>query len=67
MRLTTVVMFGAGYVMGTKAGRERYEQIVTVAENASKRLDEFSARTQADARSAGGGGHRDSGRHEAAL
>ena len=53
MRLTTVVMFGAGYVMGTKAGRERYEQIVTVAENASKRLDQFSARTQADARSAG--------------
>ena len=52
MRLTTVVMFGAGYVMGTKAGRERYEQIVTVAENASKRLDQFSARTQADARSA---------------
>ena len=45
MRLTTVVMFGAGYVMGTKAGRERYEQIVMVAENASKRLDQFSART----------------------
>ena len=68
MRLTTLVMFGAGYVMGTKAGRERYAQIVTVAEKASKRLDEFSARTQTDARSvADGGGHRDSGRHEAAL
>ena len=68
MRLTTLVMFGAGYVMGTKAGRERYAQIVTVAETASKRLDEFSARTQADARSvADGGGHRDSGRHAAAL
>ncbi len=62
-----MVTFGAGYVMGTKAGRERYEQIVTVAENASKRLDQFSARTQANARSADGGGHRDSGRHEAAL
>ena len=68
MRLTTVVVFGAGYVMGTKAGRERYAQIVTVAEKASKRLDEFSARTQADARSvADGGGQRDSRRHEAAL
>lgn len=67
MRLTTLVMFGAGYVMGTKAGRERYAQIVTVAEKASKRLDEFSARTQADARSvADSGGHRDSGRHETA-
>ena len=68
MRLTTVVMFGAGYVMGTKAGRERYAQIVTVAEKASKRLEEFSARTQADARRvADGGGHRDPGRHEAAF
>jgi len=68
VRLTTVVMFGAGYVMGSKAGRERYAQIVTVAEKASKRLDEFSARTQTDTRSvADGGGHRDSGRHEAAL
>ena len=68
MRLTTVVVFGAGYVMGTKAGRERYAQIVTVAEKASKRLDEFSARTQADARSvADGRGDRDSRRHEAAL
>lgn len=68
MRLTTVVVFGAGYVMGTKAGRERYAQIVAMAETASKRLDEFSARTHADARSvADGGGNRDSGRHEAAL
>ena len=68
MRLTTLVMFGAGYVMGTKAGRERYAQIVTVAEKASKRLDEYSARTQADARSvADGRGHPDSGRHAAAL
>ena len=68
MRLTTVVVFGAGYVMWTKAGHERYAQIVTVAEKASRRLDEFSARTQADAeRVADGGGHRNSGRHEAAL
>ena len=67
MRLTTVVVFGAGYVMGTKAGRERYAQIVTVAEKASKRLEEFSASTQADAgRVPDGGGHRDPGRHQAA-
>jgi hypothetical protein len=67
VRLTTVVMFGAGYVMGTKAGRERYEQIVTVAEKTSKRLEQFSARKQADARSVDGSGHRDSGRHEATF
>jgi hypothetical protein len=64
--MTTVVMFGAGYVMGTKAGRERYEQIVTVAEKASKRLDQFSERKQAEAR-IDGGGYRDSARREAAL
>ena len=48
MRLTTLAMFGAGYVMGTKAGRERYAQIVAVAEKASKRLEEYSARQQED-------------------
>ena len=49
MRLTTLVMFGAGYVIGTKAGRERYEQIVAMAERASRRLDEFSAQAEAGA------------------
>ena len=49
MRLTTLVMFGAGYVIGTKAGRERYEQIVAMAERASRRLDEFSAHAEAGA------------------
>ena len=53
MRLTTLVMFGAGYVIGTRAGRERYEQIVTAAEKASKRLDDLSARPGLD-RSDGG-------------
>jgi hypothetical protein len=42
-------MFGAGYVLGTKAGRERYAQIVTAAQRASKRLEEYSARHRADA------------------
>jgi hypothetical protein len=42
-------MFGAGYVLGTKAGRERYAQIVTAAGRASKRLEEYSARHRADA------------------
>ena len=46
MKLTTLAVFGAGYVVGTKAGRERYAQIVAVAEKASKRLEEYSARQQ---------------------
>ena len=44
MRLTTVVMFGAGYVMGSKAGRERYAQIVEGVASASQRLEQFSSR-----------------------
>ena len=27
MRLRTVIAFGAGYVLGARAGRERYEQL----------------------------------------
>jgi hypothetical protein len=44
VKLTTVAVFAAGYVMGTKAGRERYVQIIDVVERASQRLEEFSAR-----------------------
>ena len=47
MRLTTLLMFGAGYVIGARAGRERYAEIVTVAQRASKRLEEYSARHRA--------------------
>jgi hypothetical protein len=42
VKLTTVAVFAAGYVMGTKAGRERYAQIIDVVERASQRLEEFS-------------------------
>jgi hypothetical protein len=47
VRLTSLLMFGAGYVIGTRAGRERYAEIVTVAQRASKRLEEYSARQSA--------------------
>jgi hypothetical protein len=36
--------FVLGYVLGTRAGHERYAQIVALAEDASRRLEEFSAR-----------------------
>ena len=42
MRLTSVVIFGAGYLIGTRAGRERYAQIVKVAQRASERLDRIA-------------------------
>ena len=38
MRLRSLVVFGAGYVLGTRAGRERYAQITQAATNAAARL-----------------------------
>ena len=44
MKLTGVAVFAVGYVVGAKAGRERYAQIVDRVASASRRLEEFSAR-----------------------
>lgn len=44
MKLTSVALFACGYVIGARAGRERYAQIVNELANASRRLEEFSAR-----------------------
>jgi hypothetical protein len=41
MKLTTLAMFGVGYVLGSKAGRERYAQIVATARKASERLEAY--------------------------
>ena len=46
MRLRTIAIFGAGYVFGTRAGRERYGQIVAAAQGASKRLEDYSGRLE---------------------
>ncbi len=40
MKLRSLALFGAGYVLGAKAGRERYAQIVEAAQKASQRFDE---------------------------
>lgn len=56
MKLTTVAVFAAGYLLGTRAGRERYEQILALARGASgtfatsgarQRLEEYGARLEA--------------------
>jgi hypothetical protein len=56
VKLTTVAVFGVGYVLGTRAGRERYQQILELAHNASgrfagsdtrRRLEEYGARLEA--------------------
>lgn len=44
MKLTNVVLFATGYVIGTKAGSERYAQIIDGMAKASQRLEEFSSR-----------------------
>ena len=44
MKLTSVAVFVAGYIIGARAGRERYAQIVDFVERASQRLDEFGSR-----------------------
>ena len=67
VRLTALLMFGAGYVLGTRAGRERYAQIVTIAEKASARLEAFSADRRPDASGlAPRGADRDPRRRQAA-
>lgn len=48
MTLTKLAIFAAGYVVGAKAGRERYAQIIDVAGRTSQRLEEFSARHGGD-------------------
>jgi hypothetical protein len=44
VKLAAVAVFAAGYVIGAKAGRERYAQITEGVARASQRLEEFSAR-----------------------
>lgn len=38
MRLRTVAALAAGYVLGTRAGRDRYDQIVEAARHSAARL-----------------------------
>lgn len=49
MKLTALTMFGIGYVMGARAGRERYEQILRLARSASENFDAAAARQRLEA------------------
>ncbi|HEY1640493.1 MAG TPA: hypothetical protein VGG35_07390 [Streptosporangiaceae bacterium] len=40
MKLTLACAFGVGYVLGSRAGRQRYDQIREAARDASRRLAE---------------------------
>ena len=45
LRLRSLLVFGVGYVLGSRAGRERYEQLLAAA-RASARLDEYGQKLE---------------------
>jgi hypothetical protein len=56
VRLTGLAVFAAGYVAGSRAGRERYLQIADGMARASRRLEEFSTRRPPRPQGPGSGG-----------
>jgi hypothetical protein len=46
LRLRSLLAFGVGYVLGSRAGRERYEQLLAAAKRASRRLDKYGRRLE---------------------
>lgn len=50
MKLTKAALFAAGYVIGARAGRERYAQIIDGLARASQQLEDFSGRRPPAAR-----------------
>jgi len=45
VKLSTVALFGAGYVLGTRAGEQRYQQLLEVARRVAAEFDASSIRT----------------------
>jgi hypothetical protein len=46
VRLRSLLVFGVGYVLGSRAGRERYGQLLAAAKRASTRLDEYGQKLE---------------------
>jgi len=49
VKLTAPAVFGAGYVLGSRAGRERYEQIRELARGAAEKFETSGARQRMEA------------------
>ncbi len=49
MKVSALAVFAAGYVVGAKAGRERYEQIRELTQRFADRLEEHANGTLAGA------------------
>lgn len=43
MRLTAVGALAVGYVLGARAGRERYEEVRQLASRAAQRLESYGS------------------------
>ena len=46
MRVRSLRACGVGYVLGRRAGRVRYEQLLAAAKRASARLDEYGPKLE---------------------
>lgn len=40
MRLTSILMLGIGYVLGSRAGRERYDELAEMVQRATQRFEQ---------------------------
>jgi len=49
MKLVGLTLFGAGYILGSKAGRQRYEQIRALARAATNKLGDPSTQSRVSA------------------
>ena len=43
MKLSTLGVVAIAYVLGARAGRERYEQILALAQKAAQRMESYGA------------------------
>lgn len=59
MKLTTIAFFGLGYVLGSRAGRERYDELVEAAREGVRRFQERRADDTRTTSTAGNGSQFD--------
>jgi hypothetical protein len=61
MKVRALGVLALGYVLGSRAGRERYEQIRRLASEAAERLETYGERGSLAARIERGSSGRDAG------
>ena len=61
MRIVSLAALGVGFVLGARAGEERYEQIRKAARSSARRLEEYGEQGSLAARAHGGPAAGDDG------